>query len=250
MRPAAVLLSLALAGGALAQHHEHGTRAGSGRRAASVSGLPDEALAEAERAAESASTTCGTPPLRCSSARACRSSPSRKSSATRTRSLTEATYGHLERDFLQDAVDRLRFEGMPEPEPVRAQASVGSRGENSGSERGLPRSVQIPLRPWRCSGRVDPYEIFGMGQSRALGRCQQRTRGVVCFVVRIRAPASDLRPVRGRGPHEAVSILPASLRGPAVWANCAGQRHSSSRVAPRGRGSPMRSMRRSNFRRD
>jgi excisionase family DNA binding protein len=34
--------------------------------------------------------------------------------------LTEATYGHLEQDFLIDSVDRLRFDGMPEPEPVAA----------------------------------------------------------------------------------------------------------------------------------
>ena len=42
--------------------------------------------------------------------------------------LTAQTYGHLERDFLLASVDRLRFEGMPAPEPLPIRATAGNRG--------------------------------------------------------------------------------------------------------------------------
>ncbi len=43
--------------------------------------------------------------------------------------LTEQVYGHLADDFLRDGVDRLHFEGMPEP----ASVSVPSIAFASGS---------------------------------------------------------------------------------------------------------------------
>jgi len=42
--------------------------------------------------------------------------------------LTAQTYGHLERDFLLASVDRLRFEGMPVPEPLPMRATARNRG--------------------------------------------------------------------------------------------------------------------------
>ena len=42
---------------------------------------------------------------------------------------TEAVYGHLERSFLKDSVDRLRWAGLPELEPEQARIAVGATGE-------------------------------------------------------------------------------------------------------------------------
>ncbi len=77
--------------------------------------------------------------------------------------LTAATYGHLERDFLLASVDRLRFEGMPEPEPVRARAAAGARGTLMG-----PTQLETPKGPKSRRGNpsnLDPFGLRAMRES-------------------------------------------------------------------------------------
>jgi integrase len=77
--------------------------------------------------------------------------------------LTAATYGHLERDFLLASVDRLRFEGMPEPEPVRARAAAGARGTLMG-----PTQLETSKGPKSRRGNpsnLDPFGLRAMGES-------------------------------------------------------------------------------------
>jgi hypothetical protein len=77
--------------------------------------------------------------------------------------LTAATYGHLERDFLLASVDRLRFEGMPAPEPAGIRATAGSRGTLMG-----PRSRETRKGPEareRNARASDPFSVRAIQDS-------------------------------------------------------------------------------------
>lgn len=54
--------------------------------------------------------------------------------------LTEQVYGHLADDFLRDGVDRLHFEGMPEPQLVTSWALASGSGTPAGPSDGGSRS--------------------------------------------------------------------------------------------------------------
>ncbi len=69
--------------------------------------------------------------------------------------LTEQVYGHLADDFLRDGVDRLRFEGMPEPEDVCAKAVVNGSGTPAGP--GMPPWTTEPQSRRENPGYLAPF---------------------------------------------------------------------------------------------
>jgi hypothetical protein len=77
--------------------------------------------------------------------------------------LTEATYGHLEQDFLLDSVDRLRFDGMPEPEPVRARAVAGARRTLMGPTH--PETTKGPEASEKNPRASDPFNVRAIQDS-------------------------------------------------------------------------------------
>ncbi len=65
--------------------------------------------------------------------------------------LTEQVYGHLADDFLRDGVDRLHFEGMPEPASVPSIAFASGSGTQPGVDAqraGVPRRKPEDVRPF------------------------------------------------------------------------------------------------------
>jgi excisionase family DNA binding protein len=104
--------------------------------------------------------TSSTPPRRCCSAQACRSSSSRRCFGTGTPKLTEAVYGHLATDYLRSEVNRLKLQGMPEPPNLRARA--GRRvSPVSPTPQKTPKGPELLSRflsdsdPFSVSGRQD-----------------------------------------------------------------------------------------------
>ena len=84
--------------------------------------------------------------------------------------LTEAVYGHLAGDFLRTEVDRLRLEGMPAPEPLRAVASMRRVPPVSpavlGRESGLASSGKSSATPTHSGARdtgVEPVAFSSGG---------------------------------------------------------------------------------------
>ena len=67
------------------------------------------------------------------------------------------TYGHLERDFLLASVDRLRFDGMPVPEPIAIRAHIGNRRTLMGpAAPETPKGAEASERNPRAS---DPFNV-------------------------------------------------------------------------------------------
>jgi integrase len=73
--------------------------------------------------------------------------------------LTESVYGHLADDFLREGVDRLRFEGMPEPQPPAARAVVNWSGTPAGPKlRQAHEGPESRAENARTSG---PFDLSG-----------------------------------------------------------------------------------------
>ena len=77
--------------------------------------------------------------------------------------LTAQTYGHLERDFLLASVDRLRFEGMPAPEPLPIRAPMGNRGTLMGPRS--PETRKGPEARERNRRASDPFSVRAIQDS-------------------------------------------------------------------------------------
>jgi len=91
--------------------------------------------------------------------------------------LTEQVYGHLADDFLRDGVDRLRFEGMPEPEDVCANAVANGSGTPAGpgmsprtTEPQSPRETPRYLAPFAKRLRQDSNLLPPASKAGALSR--------------------------------------------------------------------------------
>ncbi len=73
--------------------------------------------------------------------------------------LTEQVYGHLADDFLRDGVDRLQFEGMPEPESVPSLAFASGSGTPAGPK--LHRTLEGPESRGENPRTSGPFDLSG-----------------------------------------------------------------------------------------
>ncbi len=69
----------------------------------------------------------------------------------------------IEQDFLIDSVDRLRFDGMPEPEPIRARAVAAAGGTLTGP--GHPETTKGPEASEKNSRASDPFSVRAIQDS-------------------------------------------------------------------------------------
>jgi integrase len=101
--------------------------------------------------------------------------------------LTEAVYGHLETDYLRAEVNRLKPEGMPQPEPPRRRVAVGrvtprvTHASRKVEGAGVARRIPERLRPLLTVGETG-FEPATPWSRRGTGRFHRfHQRPTHCF---------------------------------------------------------------------